>query len=423
MQSIREIFHIGHGPSSSHTMGPQRAAQYFKTKYPDAASFIITLFGSLAATGKGHLTDTVIINTLAPTPASIQWKENESLPRHPNGMIFEALDHEGGIIGDWTVYSVGGGAILSEGDWDIRKPQVYPLTTMDDILQWHDETGKNLWEFVEKYEGPEIWPFLERVWEVMKASIKNGLDSEGLLPGTLGLQRRAASYQIKSVNSSGILKDVGYVSAYALAAAEENAGGGKVVTAPTCGSAGVVPAVLYFLQENYDFSDRKILRALAAAGIIGNLVKKNASISGAEVGCQGEIGTACAMAAAAAAQLLGGTVSQIEYSAEMGMEHHLGLTCDPVEGYVQIPCIDRNAAAADRALMCATFAIFSDGTHRISFDEVVNTMKETGKDMKTGYKETSRKGLARNWLNSERKKRRKIKRKKKKKLIFFKKKS
>jgi L-serine dehydratase len=231
----------------------------------------------------------------------------------------------------------------------------------------------------------------------MKESIQNGLNNEGLLPGTLNLQRKAASYQTKSINSSSILKEIGSVSAYALAVSEENAGGGKMVTAPTCGSAGVVPAVLYFLQEQYDCSEQRIIRALATAGLIGNLVKENASISGAEVGCQGEIGTSCAMAAAAAAQLLGGTVSQIEYAAEMGIEHHLGLTCDPVEGYVQIPCIERNAAAAGRALQCASFAIFSDGCHRISFDEVVRTMKETGRDMESSYKETSRSGLAKNW--------------------------
>ena len=401
MQSIKEIFHIGYGPSSSHTMGPQRAAEYFKTKYPEAESFIVTLYGSLAATGKGHLTDKTIIDTLAPSPTAIQWKENETLPLHPNGMVFKALTQEKSVLGDWTVYSIGGGAIRSEEDWNNQQQPVYRLTTMDDILKWNADTGGNFWEFVELHEGPEIWAFLETVWAVMKDAIKNGLDHEGRLPGTLRLQRRAASYQTKAINAGRILKEIGNVSAYALAVAEENAGGGKVVTAPTCGSAGVVPAVLYFLQESYNFPDLRIIRALATAGLIGNLVKKNASISGAKVGCQGEIGTACAMAAGAAAQLLGGTVSQIEYAAEMGIEHHLGLTCDPVEGYVQIPCIERNAAAANRALQGATFSLFSDGGHRISFDEVVQTMKETGEDMKTGYKETSRNGLAKNWQISE----------------------
>jgi L-serine dehydratase len=378
-------------------MGPQRAAVRFKKKNPDAASFTVTLFASLAATGKGHLTDKVILETLAPTPTVIEWKDKETLPLHPNGMIFKAQKPDGSVLGEWTVYSTGGGAIRGKEEWDTPPKSIYPLTTMDDILKWKAETGGSFWEYVKKHEPKETWTHLETVWVVMKESIKNGLNNEGLLPGTLNLQRKAASYQTKSINSSSILKEIGSVSAYALAVSEENAGGGKMVTAPTCGSAGVVPAVLCFLQEQYDFPEQRIIRALATAGLIGNLVKENASISGAEVGCQGEIGTSCAMAAAAAAQLLGGTVSQIEYAAEMGIEHHLGLTCDPVEGYVQIPCIERNAAAAGRALQCASFAIFSDGCHRISFDEVVHTMKETGRDMNTSYKETSRSGLAKNW--------------------------
>ncbi|MCP5105177.1 MAG: L-serine ammonia-lyase [bacterium] len=401
MESICEIYRIGHGPSSSHTMGPQRAAAAFKEKYPEAASFNITLFGSLAATGKGHLTDKIIMRTLSPAQTTIQWKNDDSLPLHPNGMVFQALAADGAIIGDWEVYSTGGGAIRSKEEWNSMQTPVYPITNMDDILKWTQNTGGSLWEFVQQYEPRETWTHLEKAWEVMQESIKNGLNNEGLLPGPLHLQRKAVSYQTKSLNSAGILKEIGSVSAYALAVAEENACGGKVVTAPTCGSAGVVPASLYFLQERYRFPVPRMIRALATAGLIGNLVKENASISGAEVGCQGEIGTACAMAAAGAAQLLGGTVPQIEYAAEMGIEHYLGLTCDPVEGYVQIPCIERNAAAAGRAIQCAAFAIFSDGGHRITFDEVVNTMKETGADMKTSYKETSQSGLAKNWQLSD----------------------
>jgi L-serine dehydratase len=404
MKSIRELYRIGYGPSSSHTMGPRRAAEEFKLKYPDAASYIVELFGSLAATGKGHLTEKAIVDAFEPIPTKVEWRDKESLPLHPNGMIFKALDRGGSVSGDWTVYSTGGGAIRSQEDWDRAEPSVYPVTTMDGILQWTSETGGNLWEFVEQHEGKDIWPFLEIVWETMREAIQCGLNNEGLLPGTLRLQRKAAGYKTKSVNSSRIMREIGSVSAYALAVAEENAGGGKIVTAPTCGSCGVVPATLYFLRESYDFPEMRILRALATAGLIGTLVKENASIAGAEVGCQGEIGTACAMAAAAAAQLLGGTVSQIEYAAEMGIEHHLGLTCDPVEGYVQIPCIERNPAAAIRALHSAAFAIFSDGGHRISFDEVVQTMKETGQDMQKAYKETSEKGLAKNWRLSESKK-------------------
>lgn len=407
MKSIRELYRIGYGPSSSHTMGPRRAAEEFKKKYPDTASYTVELYGSLAATGKGHLTEKAIIDAFQPIAAKVVWKETESLPLHPNGMIFKALDRRGTVSGDWTVYSTGGGAIRGKDDWNTPGPSVYPLTTMDEILQWTSDTGGNLWEFVEQHEGKEIWSYLEIVWDAMKDAIHCGLDNEGLLPGTLRLQRKASGYKTKSVNSSRIMREIGSVSAYALAVSEENAGGGKIVTAPTCGSCGVLPAILYFLRESYDFPEQRILRALATAGLIGNLVKENASIAGAEVGCQGEIGTACAMAAAAAAQLLGGTVSQIEYAAEMGIEHHLGLTCDPVEGYVQIPCIERNPAAAVRALHCASFAIFSDGRHRISFDEVAQTMKETGHDMQKAYKETSQKGLAKNWRLSEKKKKNK----------------
>jgi len=401
MESIREIFRIGHGPSSSHTMGPNRAAKKFKSMYPGAKSFQVELYGSLAATGRGHLTDKVLEETMAPLPIKILWKAEETLPKHPNGMIFRALDEKGEVIGDWSVYSIGGGAIRGHIEWDQTPAPVYPLSSMDRILAMTEKTGINLWEYVEQQEDPGIYDYLGEVWQAMQGAILQGLENEGRLPGPLNLQRKAASYRVKSINSARMVKEIGSVSAYALAVAEENAGGGEVVTAPTCGSCGVLPAVLHYLQESYDFSDQRILRALATAGLIGILVKKNASISGAEVGCQGEIGTACAMAAAAAAQLLGGTVNQIEYAAEMGIEHHLGLTCDPVQGFVQIPCIERNAAAGVKALHCASYAVFSDGGHRISFDEVVQTMKETGLDMQAAYKETSQKGLAKNWANSD----------------------
>lgn len=401
MESISEIYRIGYGPSSSHTMGPQRAAEQFKARYPGANDFNVILYGSLGATGKGHLTDKALEETFAPRKVNIEWKGNESPPLHPNCMTFKALAADGSVMGEWTVYSIGGGAIRGHDEWHSRPPSVFPLTTMDDILRWHAETGRNLWEYVELHEKTEIWDYLAQVWETMQDAVKRGLENEGLLPGTLGLQRKAASYKIKSIGAANITGEIGIISAYALAVSEENAGGGKVVTAPTCGSTGVLPAVLYFLRENHGFSSRRILRALATAGLIGNLVMENASISGAEVGCQGEIGVACAMASAAATQLLGGTVTQIEYAAEMGIEHHLGLTCDPVEGYVQIPCIERNAAAAVRAMQCASYALLSDGNHRISFDEVVRTMKETGADMGSDYKETSKSGLAKYWQLSE----------------------
>lgn len=401
MESLREIFRIGHGPSSSHTMGPGKAAKLFNEKYIDASEFKVILYGSLAATGKGHFTDKVIEKTISPKVVEIIWNPEEFLPKHPNGMKFIALDNKGYELGSEVIYSIGGGAIVSEENWDKKMFDIYSEKTMDDILSWQKKTGGSLWEYVVKVEGEEVFAYLREVWNVMKASIEKGLDSEGLLPGTLGLQRKASAYLMKANNAVSILKNIGLISSYALAVSEENACGGLVVTAPTCGAAGVLPAVLYFLEKIYNISEQKLLRGLATAGLIGNLVKRNASISGAEVGCQGEIGTACAMAAGAAAQLLGGTVKQIEYAAEMGIEHHLGLTCDPVEGYVQIPCIERNAIAAGRAIQCASYAILSDGGHRISFDEVVLTMKETGLDMGNCYKETSKCGLAKNWLNSE----------------------
>jgi len=403
MESLREIFRIGHGPSSSHTMGPGKASKIFRNKFANAKKYKVVLYGSLAATGKGHLTDKIIESTFAPKEVEIIWKPETFLKFHPNGMKLEAQDNLSKVIGSDIVYSVGGGAVVFEENWNMTLSEVYSLNTMDEILKWQKKTGGNLWELVLEAEGQEIFDYLKDVWRVMQLAIEAGLDNEGLLPGTLGLQRKASAYLMKANNAVSILKNIGLISAYALAVSEENASGGTVVTAPTCGAAGVLPAVLYFMKKNYNLSEQKIIRGLATAGLIGNLVKKNASISGAEVGCQGEIGTACAMAAGAATQLLGGTVTQIEYAAEMGIEHHLGLTCDPVEGYVQIPCIERNAISAGRALQCASYAILSDGVHRISFDEVVQTMKETGFDMGSCYKETSRCGLAKNWLNSEQK--------------------
>lgn len=401
MESIIPIFRIGHGPSSSHTMGPSRAAERFVSRHPDAERFVVHLYGSLASTGRGHLTDQVLIATLGPERTEIAWHPDEVLPRHPNGLRLVAFDAGGDVREDWTVYSPGGGAIRDEASWEAPREAVYPLTCMDDILAWCDRTGSAFWEFVDTHEGPAVWEHLGAVWSVMQDAMARGLEVEGRLPGTLNLARKAAGYLVRARGSGQYLSETGRVFAYALAVSEENAAGGQVVTAPTCGSCGVVPAVLRFLQEEHAITELRIVRALATAGLIGNLIKHNASISGAEVGCQGEVGTACAMAAAAAGQLLGGSPAQVEYAAEMGLEHHLGLTCDPVEGYVQIPCIERNAVGASRALQCATFAILSDGRHRISFDEVVQTMKETGADMQASYKETSRSGLAKNWQNSE----------------------
>ncbi len=394
METIRNLYRIGYGPSSSHTMGPRNAAEKFKQKNEHASKFMVTLYGSLAATGKGHLTDTAIKEVFEPRNLEITWKPDEVLPLHPNGMEFKALDSNGDIIDSWRVYSMGGGAIRDENGVE-DSPHIYPLTTMKEILDYADESGKTLWEYVMETEGETIKDFLGEVWGAMLSAINNGLEREGVLPGSLHLQRKASSYYIKSRNFGGELKNVGAVYAYALAVSEENASGGQVVTAPTCGSCGVLPAILLCLQDIYHLSDTKIIQALATAGLIGNLIKFNGSISGAEVGCGGEVGAACAMAAGAAAQLLGGFPSQVEYAAEMGLEHHLGLTCDPVGGLVQIPCIERNAMAAARAIECAIYATFSDGKHRVSFDNVVETMTRTGRDLSASYRETSTAGLAR----------------------------
>jgi len=393
MRSIEELYRIGHGPSSSHTMGPRLAAEKFSKKTAHAARYRVTLFGSLAATGKGHLTDVAISDAFVPCPVDFVWKPDEELPKHPNGMLFEAFDDNGDCYERWQGYSIGGGAILAEGE-NLESKPLYKLTTMQDILRVCTQEGKTFWEFVEDNEGARIWPFLERILNAMHESIDRGLNTQGVLPGGLGLARHAWTMYRKIQMAGGKLKAEGYLPAYALAVAEENAVGGKIVTAPTCGSAGVLPAVLRHIEDTIQTPKRELLHALATAGLIGNLIKANASISGAEVGCQGEIGSACAMAAAAATQLMGGSIRQIEYAAEMGLEHHLGLTCDPVNGLVQIPCIERNAFAATRALDCATFALYSDGSHRISFDEVVKVMARTGRDLPHVYRETAEGGLA-----------------------------
>jgi L-serine dehydratase len=374
-------------------MGPSRAAKQFRNRTPDAVKYIVHLYGSLALTGKGHLTDVAISEMLKPATTEFVWHNTETLPEHPNAMIFEAYDIAGKKSDHWRVFSTGGGYI-TEKPGSVEGEHVYALHTMKEIMDWCDENGAQLWEYVIHCEGEAVLDYLSEVWIVMKAAIERGLENEGVLPGPLKLARKAASYHAKSIGYSAHIMRRGLVYTYALAVSEENAGGGKVVTAPTCGSCGVIPAVLFLLHKHNDVSEARILRALATAGLVGNLVKQNASISGAEVGCQGEIGTACAMAAAAATQIFGGTVTEVEYAAEMGMEHHLGLTCDPIAGLVQIPCIERNAFAAARALDSSTFAILSDGRHRVSFDSIVETMKQTGQDLSQKYRETSGGGLA-----------------------------
>lgn len=397
METIKSIYRIGSGPSSSHTMGPKRAAKIFLQRNPTAPKFRVTLCGSLAATGKGHLTDKAITEMLHKNSAEVEilWRSDIIDSFHTNLLLFEALSLEGEVLDNWKVYSVGGGSLkgggISESEADNH---IYDMSTIQEIQKWCDNHGSSYWEYVIKCEGEEVMEYLAKVWQVMTKSVKRGLEAEGIIEGGLGIRRKAGTYMIRAKGYQGTMKTRGQVFAYALAVSEENATGGEIVTAPTCGSCGVIPAVLYYLQENHNFSEVRIYRALATAALFGNVARTNASISGAEVGCQGEVGVACAMAAAAACQLFGGSPAQIEYAAEMGLEHHLGLTCDPICGLVQIPCIERNAFAAARALDANNFSTFSDGKHRVSFDRVVAVMKQTGHDLPSLYKETSEGGLA-----------------------------
>ena len=394
MKSIRELYRIGVGPSSSHTMGPKRAAELFLQQYTHAASYVVHLYESLAATGKGHLTDKAVLEVLGKEYTQVQWHPEKCLPQHPNAMTFEAYDAEGTMIGSRTFFSVGGGAICELGEEEQASETVYPYTTIETIMEYCAKKGITYWEYVVECEGESIFEFLETVWETMENAVTRGLETQGVLPGSIGLSRQAWRFYRRCCNASNDMQQTGLITAYALAVSEENAGGGIIVTAPTCGACGVLPATLYYMQQKQDIHHKDILKALATAGLFGNVIKFNGSISGAEVGCQGEVGSACAMAAGATAELLGGTLRQIEYAAEMGLEHHLGLTCDPVDGLVQIPCIERNACAATRALSCAQMAILSDGTHHIPFDEVVHVMTQTGHDLPSLYRETSTGGLA-----------------------------
>ena len=388
MESLRELYRIGLGPSSSHTMGPAKAAELYLARHPDAKAFEVTLYGSLAATGIGHFTDRALAQVLGEARATIHWNGSETIGDHPNGMKFTADGAD-----EWIVFSVGGGALREMGGRRMAG-DVYPYTGMADILSKCEMTGLPMWQLVEEAEGDGIADYMEEVLKAMNASIDAGLKHDGVIPGGLRLQRRARSIYRKARFLQSEFRRTGLVSAYATAVSEENASLGTVVTAPTCGSAGVLPAVLRYLSETLGCDAREQVHALETAGLVGNVVKRNGSISGAEVGCQGEIGVACAMAAAAATYLYGGTVPQCETAAEIGLEHFLGLTCDPVKGLVQIPCIERNAIAANRALVAAEMAILSDGRHRVSFDDVVATMLRTGHDLPSLYRETSEGGLA-----------------------------
>jgi len=365
----------------------------FISKYPNAKYYKVYLYGSLAATGKGHLTDVAIEREFNDRPIEILWEPKVFLPKHPNAMRFEAYANDDKLIANWTAFSIGGGAVIDD-DTNNETHEVYPEHTMNEVMAYCQENGLQLWEYVFEKEGEDIKDFLMEIWKVMQQSIADGLNEEGVLPGGLKLARKASSYMAKARNYSGVIKQNSIIFAYALAVSEQNAAGGTIVTAPTCGACGVIPAILKFYKKANEYTDKRIIKALATAGLIGTMVKSNASISGAEVGCQGEVGTACAMASGAVTQLLGGSIHQVEYAAEMGLEHHLGLTCDPVKGLVQIPCIERNAFAAARVQNHSAFALMSDGTHRISFDQVVKTMMKTGLDLNSNYKETSEGGLA-----------------------------
>lgn len=394
MKSLRELYRIGRGPSSSHTMGPDRAARLFLREYPEADAFSVTLYGSLAKTGRGHLTDRAILEALGEERTTLTMDtEKEDLP-HPNTMEFTALKN-GETIGFMQALSVGGGAVSIVGRPDMDSPEVYPENSFTEIAACCKSHNLRISDYVELHEGPEIWDFLARVWDTMKEAVYAGLSVTGELAGGLHVERKAQYlYQQRHIDESPMTRMNRIVCAYAFAVAEQNASGGTIVTAPTCGSCGVVPAALLYMKESRDFRDKDILKALAAGGIIGNLIKTNASISGAECGCQAEIGTACSMCAAALAELHGMGIDQIEYAAEVAMEHHLGLTCDPIDGLVQIPCIERNAVASMRAINALSLANFLSSTRKISFDVVVETMYETGRDLNLSYRETAQGGLA-----------------------------
>ena len=391
MRSLKELYRIGKGPSSSHTIGPERACKLFLSENPQADSFVVRLYGSLAKTGEGHGTDAVIRSALP--NVTVEFDMESECP-HPNTMQLNA--YMGGVnTATMEVYSIGGGAIKVANRADVEGAEIYPLNTLSDIRAYCEEQKMPLYEYVYECEGAGIKEYLFDVWKTMKGAVARGVTKGGILPGGLDVERRAKILYDGAINNEGAeARENRLVCAYAFAVSEENASGGTIVTAPTCGACGVLPAVLTYYQERRGYTDDEIVNALATAGLIGNLIKTNASISGAECGCQAEIGSACSMSSAALAQLQGLSLGQIEYAAEVAMEHHLGLTCDPICGLVQIPCIERNAVAAMRAINAASLAYFLSDSRKISFDMVVKTMYETGKDLNRSYRETAEGGLA-----------------------------
>ena len=400
METLKELYKIGRGPSSSHTIGPERACIEFASRNETADEFKVILYGSLAKTGKGHGTDAVIVKTFAPKECTIEFDMQKTDLPHPNTMELFAITN-GEVISKAKVMSVGGGNIEFEGEKAHKPELVYPHQSFKEIAEYCEKNSMELWQYAEKFEGEDFWSHIDLVWNTMKASIEKGLEDEGILPGGLDVQKKAKHlFENISPKENSRTRENRVVCAYAFAVSEQNAMGETIVTAPTCGSAGVLPAVLYYSNQQLEYTRAEIKRALATAGIIGNLIKHNASISGAECGCQVEVGTACAMAAAAVGQLFHLPIDKIEYAAEIAIEHHLGLTCDPICGLVQIPCIERNAVAAMRAINAANLSDLLFATRKISFDRVVQTMKETGHDMPTAYKETAEAGLAKIQINS-----------------------
>ncbi len=394
MESIKELYKIGRGPSSSHTIGPERACIIFKEKNKQATDFKVILYGSLAKTGKGHGTDEVIKKTLAPCNCKVEFDFSDIKLSHPNTM--DIIAYENGVeIDKARVMSVGGGSIVFDGQEYIKPPKIYKHNKFSLISEYCKEKEIKLYQYVIENEGKDIVEYVQSMWQAMKKSIKSGLNDSGILPGGLDVEKKArVLFNNEHIDETAETKENRVVCAYAFAVSEQNASGEKIVTAPTCGAAGVLPAVLYYQQQKNNFTDERIVNALLSAGLIGNLIKTNASISGAECGCQAEIGSACAMAAAALAELFNLSIDKIEYAAEIAIEHHLGLTCDPICGLVQIPCIERNAVAAMRAINAVNLASFLWNTRKISFDRVVQTMKETGHDLLSSYRETSEAGLA-----------------------------
>ncbi len=394
MESLTELYRIGRGPSSSHTLGPEKACKLFAARHPDADAFRAVLYGSLARTGKGHGTDGVIRKTLSPHPVTIDFNFDENAVPHPNTFDLVAL-RNGTELGSVRVISVGGGKIRIEGEKEPQTNYVYRLTTFEAIAAYCKQKGIRLWQYVEENESPSFRGYMTQVWEQMKCSIKEGLDADGFLPGGLEVHRRAKQlFEREHMDESAETRENRLVSAYAFAVGEQNAAGEVIVTAPTCGAAGVVPAVLYYEMQKRGYEEERIIRALETAGLIGNLIKTNGSISGAECGCQAEIGSACAMAAAALGELFEFGTEKIEYAAEISIEHHLGLTCDPICGLVQIPCIERNAVAAMRAINAVSIAGFLSDSRKISFDNIVTVMRKTGLDISNRYKETAEAGMA-----------------------------